>query len=184
MRIHITGASGSGVTTLGAALAERLDMASVDGDSFYWLPTDFPFTEKRDPDDRLNMALSALAQSPNAIFSGSCLDWGAALEESFDLVVFLYLDAATRVERLRERELEARGRVDQYFLDWAAEYDAGTATGRSLSRHRAWLAARRCPVIELHGDLSVDERVARVVDALEAHHLVVRAQHVPGRERP
>lgn len=183
MRIHITGASGSGVSTLGAALAERLGMAAVDGDDFYWLPTDFPFTEKRDPADRLEMALSALAPSPNAIFSGSCLGWGAELEDSFDLVVFLYLDAAIRVERLRERELRARGRVDQYFLDWAAEYDAGTATGRSLSRHRAWLSSRTCQVIELHGDLSVDARVAQVVDGLVSKGLG-RADHHTHKEKP
>lgn len=168
MRIHITGASGSGVTTLGAALAAKLGIPAVDADTFYWVPTQTPFTQKRDRDERLAMALRELAKSRDAVFSGSCLDWGAELEDSFDLVVFLYLETAVRLERLRLRELKVLGHVDEEFLSWAAQYDAGTATGRSLTRHRAWLAARRCPVVELHGDLSVEERVSRVLDALAA----------------
>lgn len=168
MRIHITGASGSGVTTLGGALANRLGIPAVDADTFYWLPTQTPFTEKRNREDRVAMALRELAKSTDAVFSGSCLDWGSQLEDSFDLIVFLYLDTSIRLERLRMRELKARGHVDEAFLSWAAQYDAGTATGRSLSRHRAWLAARKCSVIELQGDLSVDERVSRVLHALNS----------------
>ena len=166
MRIHITGASGSGVTTLGAALAERLGIPVVDADRFYWVPTEPPFTQKREHDQRLAMALRELAESTDAVFSGSCLDWGSELEDSFDFVVFLYLETATRIERLKQRELQARGHCDAKFLNWAAQYDAGTATGRSLPRHRAWLAERRCPLLELHGDMTVEERVARVVDEL------------------
>ena len=44
-RIHITGASGFGVSTLGGALAARLGCAHLDTDDFYWLPTDPPYRE-------------------------------------------------------------------------------------------------------------------------------------------
>jgi len=168
MRVHITGASGARVSTLGVAVAEKLGVPVFDADNFYWLTTTPPFSEKRDKGERLEMALSALAGSKDAVFSGSCLDWGTTLEDSFDLVVFLYLDAETRITRLTQRELERRGTVSEQFLNWAAQYDAGTASGRSLERHRAWLGARACPVLELHGDLSVDERVSRVLSVLRA----------------
>jgi hypothetical protein len=86
-----------------------------------------------------------------------------------NLVVFLTLDVATRIERLQQREMQRFGRIDPTFLTWAAQYDDGPPVGRSLAKHRAWLARRRCPVLELHGDLSVDARVdavRRAVDAL------------------
>ena len=38
-RIHILGASGSGTTTLGRALAERLQCRHFDTDDYFWLPT-------------------------------------------------------------------------------------------------------------------------------------------------
>lgn len=174
MRIHVTGASGSGVTTLGAALAERLGVPAVDADTFYWVPTETLFTQKRNSEERLAMAMNELAKSKDAVFSGSCLDWGSELEDSFDLIVFLNLDTATRIERLKEREMRARGHVDAKFLNWAAQYDAGTATGRSLARHLAWLAARGCPVLELHGDLTVEERVTRVLDEVATFRVTHR----------
>ena len=41
-RTGITGAPGCGVTTLGAALAARLDAVPIDTDDHFWVPTDPP----------------------------------------------------------------------------------------------------------------------------------------------
>ena len=167
MKIHITGASGSGTSTLGAALAAQLGGVHLDADDYYWLPTEPPFLSKRDPKERLARLLAALSASPRTVLAGSIVGWGPELEDSFDLIVFLYLDAELRVERLKAREFKRLGRIDQAFLDWAAQYDEGPSEGRSLARHRAWLQTRTCKVLELHGDLTVDERLASVLRALE-----------------
>src|SRR5438128_874343 len=45
-RLHILGASGSGTTTLGRALAEGLQCPHFDTDDYFWLPTDPPFTQQ------------------------------------------------------------------------------------------------------------------------------------------
>jgi hypothetical protein len=95
--------------------------------------------------------------------AGSIVGWGAEVENAFDLIVFLYLDASIRIERLRKRETEQFGNADPAFLEWAAQYDAGPPEGRSLAMHRTWLAQRSCPVLELHGDLPVSERLAAVL---------------------
>ena len=63
VRIHLTGASGSGTTTLGAALAQRLACAHHDTDSFFWLPTDPPFLDARPVAARLAMLETALGAS-------------------------------------------------------------------------------------------------------------------------
>ncbi len=164
-RIHITGASGSGTSTLGRALAEALGAPCFDADDYYWLPTDPPFTRKREHAERLALTLGALNSHDSAILAGSITGWGAELEDAFDLVLFLYLDASIRVARLRAREIAELGHADPAFLEWAAAYDTGPASGRSLARHKAWLAERRCPVLELHGDQTVADRVAAVTAA-------------------
>lgn len=163
MRIHITGASGSGTSTLGAALANHLCVAHFDADDFYWLPTVPPYTAKRDPAERLSALVSALGAEDSSILSGSLVKWGIEVEDSFDLIVFLYLDASIRVERLRKREIQKLGHADPKFLEWAAQYDAGPKEGRSLAKHRAWLRERRCPVLELEGNMSVRDRMAAVL---------------------
>lgn len=45
-RIQIFGASDSGVTTLGFALAERLDCPYFDSDEYLWLPTDISLARR------------------------------------------------------------------------------------------------------------------------------------------
>ena len=48
MRIHITGAAGSGCTSLGRALADRLGCVNFDTDTYFWLPSDPPFQQMRE----------------------------------------------------------------------------------------------------------------------------------------
>lgn len=166
MRIHVTGASGSGATTLGAALARELSLHHADADHYYWLPTVPPFKEKRNANDRLALVCQALRSEPGVVLSGSVYGWGRDVEDAFDLVVFLYLPAHIRVERLRRREIERYGAADPAFLNWASQYDEGPSAGRSFAKHNAWLAQRTCPVLRLDQDQTVAERVARVHQAL------------------
>ena len=46
-RVHVFGASGSGTTTLGRALAEALGSVHLDTDAYFWESTDPPFTTIR-----------------------------------------------------------------------------------------------------------------------------------------
>lgn len=167
MHIHVAGASGSGTSTLAAALAQELACACLDSDDYYWQPTQPPYTTKRDPAERAALLAAALQAGP-AVLAGSVVGWGSSIEDAFDLVVFLYLDADIRLERLRRREIERHGRADPAFLEWASQYDTGPFEGRSLAKHRTWLAGRRCPVLELRGDLSVAQRVRAVLQQLAA----------------
>src|SRR5690349_3503998 len=100
--IHITGASGSGVSTLGAALAERLGAPQFDVDDFFWMPTDPPFTDKRPVAERLALLEERLV-GDRWVLSGSLVGWGDPLTRRFDLVVFLYTPADIRMARLRAR---------------------------------------------------------------------------------
>ena len=163
MRIHITGASGSGSSTLARALAVELGGTHIDTDSYFWLPTTPPFRQSRSAADRVALLEKQMSACEMPILAGACMGWAPELEDSFDLIVFLYLDTGIRLERLRKRELETLGYADPAFLNWAAQYDDGPLTaGRSLARHRAWLATRSCQVLELNGPLTVRERMAAI----------------------
>jgi hypothetical protein len=167
-RILITGASGSGTTTLGRALATRLTCAFYDADDYYWLPTDPPFRCKQDPAIRASRLLQALENASPTVLAGSILNWGVELEDSFSLIVFLTVPAEIRVSRLREREIQRFGRVDPAFLAWAGQYGQGTLEGRSLSKHEAWLAKRSCPLLRIDGDLSTECRLAQALDVINS----------------
>ena len=162
MRIHITGASGSGTTTLGQELSTERTALHLDADNYYWLPTRPPFTEKRDASERYENLQADLLSKIDVVLSGSIMGWGRELEDAFDLIVFLYVSAEIRVDRLRERELQRYGAADPAFLKWAQEYDEGPSEGRSLKKHEAWLSNRSCSVLRLVGDLSIKERLRHI----------------------
>ena len=54
-RIHMTGASGSGVTSLGRALGAALALPHHDTDDYLWAPTTPPYRELRPAADRLRL---------------------------------------------------------------------------------------------------------------------------------
>lgn len=176
-RIHIVGASGSGTSTLGAALAERLNLPFVDADDHYWrLDTARPFTEKNAPADRVKRIRAAFAERQSWVLSGSLYAWGQDLIPDFTLVVFLRLDPAVRMARIRAREQAHYGdRIkeggdmyasSQAFLAWAAEYDVAQTHSRTLYRHNEWLTTLGCPVLRLDSKACVSDLVGAVVKAL------------------
>ena len=175
-RVHVVGASSSGTTTLGAALARRLGGAHLDTDNYFWAPTDPPFTTRRPPEDRVALMEADLAGQDAWVISGSLMGWGDVFVPRFDLVVFLYVPPQARIARLMAREVERYGQevlpggrmheAHLAFVEWARGYDRPGFEGRSLERHRAWLAGLTCPVLEIAGTPTVEESLARAEAAL------------------
>ena len=53
--IHLFGASGSGTSTLGRFIADRMDCFFMDTDDYYWQPTDPKYTTSRPIPERLEL---------------------------------------------------------------------------------------------------------------------------------
>ena len=104
MNVLITGASGSGTTTLGKYTAGRLKWNFIDADDYYWLPTNPPYEKERDSNERLKMILDETHKYDSNVIAGSVMEWGKIIEDSFDLIAFLYLDTSIRIIRLEIRE--------------------------------------------------------------------------------
>jgi hypothetical protein len=175
-RIHILGASGSGTSTLGSALARRLGVPHVDSDSFFWLPTDPPYTTPRPVEERQALLTRRLPIAAHWVFSGAATRWAAPLEPHYDLVVFLRLDPAIRMHRLRGREAGRWGAriqpggdmaaLNAAFITWAEAYDTAGSLRRGLLTHETWLADQTAPVLRLDSLAPVTDLVAAVVDRL------------------
>lgn len=173
-RVHIVGASGSGTTTLGRALADAWSVPHADVDDYFWEPSDPPYTTKRDRQSRLELMEAMFVPRPAWVLSGSLSDWGDALIPMFDAVVYLTLDPATRLDRLNLREGKRYGsriepggdRADAHaeFVAWAASYDDASFDGRSAAAQERWLAELACPVLRMTSGRPVVDLVATVLD--------------------
>jgi len=175
-RVHILGASGSGTTTLAAALATRLGTAHLDTDDFFWLPTVPKFQDIRPPAERTALLASALDRAGGWVLSGSLCGWGDVFIPRFELVVFIYLPPDVRMARLAQREADRYGADAiapggahhakyETFMTWAAGYDNGDVS-RTRVIHEQWLAALRCPVLRLTTVAPVAEHLEQVLARL------------------
>ena len=169
-RLHVMGASGSGTTTLARALADHWSVPHADADDYFWVPTDPPYVERRPESDRLALMREVFVPREAWVLSGSMVDWGDAVVDECDAIVFLTLDPQERLGRLEAREVHRRaGRgfdstAWEGFLDWARGYDDPAFDGRSRLAHEKWLAERHHPVLRLDGAASREELRDRVLD--------------------
>ena len=173
-RVGITGASGCGVTTLGAALADRLGAVHIDTDDHYWVATDPPYREKRDVPERLRRMAAEQARTGLWVLSGTLDGWAEGAIADTELIVFLEAPTDVRLERLRRRERARFGdallpggalhETHREFIEWAAHYEDGTRPGRSRPRQEYWLAHVGTPVLRLDGMRPIDDLVATVLE--------------------
>ena len=174
MKIHIFGASGSGVTTTGEALSKKLDIPYFDSDAYFWEKTQTPFTIRRNPDERNSKIQSDLENQEKWILGGSIFEWGEKVFPEFDLVIFLYIPSEIRMERLKKREFERYGnviytepeRIKQFedFITWASDYDDSKGiASRNLKAHENWLTTLESPILKISGNLTVSQRIELII---------------------
>lgn len=174
--IHIYGAAGSGTSTLGRKVSEALGYKFMDTDDYFWLPTNPPYTTRRDVTERLRMMKNDIENAENVVISGSLVDWGDELILYFTLVIRLYTDTAVRIDRIRKREREKLGsRIEpggdmyehhQWFVDWAASYDTAGLETRSKTKHDAWEKLLQCQQIVLNGADDLEKNLELVKECM------------------
>jgi adenylate kinase family enzyme len=174
MRIHILGAPGAGVTTLGRQLAAHLDIPHFDTDDYHWFTDDpLPYRRRRNPDHRRKLMAADLEAHNSWVLSGSLCGWGDVFIPLFDRVIWLWLPADIRVARIHERERLRYGAervgpggdlhaVYEKFIAWAAAYDEPGGNIRSRDAELAWLAALGCPVEKYERIVSVEELTIQI----------------------
>ena len=154
-RLFVTGASGSGTTTLARAVADHWAVPHADVDDYFWVPSDPPYAEKRSEAERVALMERLFLPREGWVLSGSMLGWGDAVVARCAAVVFLTLSPTERLRRLEARESvrQVDRAVDEpawaAFIAWARGYDDPAFEGRSRVAHENWLGSLHCPVLRL-----------------------------------
>lgn len=165
--IHIYGASGSGTSTLGQYMSNKLGYFFMDADDYFWEPTNPPYTTKRNVSDRIILMKKDIAKYNKVVISGSLVDWRDELIPLFTLAIRVETDTVLRIDRLKRRERERFGnRIDfggdmfenhRAFIDWAFSYDSSGLDMRSKAKHDEWQNLLQCHQILLDGSLPVEK---------------------------
>ena len=175
--IIIFGSAGSGKTTLGRMVAERLGYPYFDIDDYIWrTDTAVPFTVMYSREEKAGRLMAAISAHEHFVMAGSMSSFHAPFDPLFDLAVHLTARAEVRVARAHERELAVYGeRVleggDMYeehqrFLENVTRYDTDGAP--CLKTHLEWAAALPCKVLSLNGEDALDQNAERITEAYRA----------------
>jgi adenylate kinase family enzyme len=172
-RVYITGASGCGVTTLGKALATRLGAVHIDTDDHYWIGSEPPYREERALPERLGSIRAEQGRCGRWVISGSLEGWGERAIRDADLIVFLEVPTAVRLQRLRQREGLRFGEAllpggtmhetHRQFIARAAAYEDSSHPGRNRMRHEQWLARAATKVLRLDGTRPLGQLVTAIL---------------------
>jgi len=176
-RIFITGGSGTGKTSIGEAVCEKIGYKHFDTDSYLWLPTKEPFMETRTPDEYSSLMGKDLINNEKWILTGHVsFGLGHVYMPLYELVVFMYIPPDVRMERLKKREYERYGdeilpsgskyENSKEFLQYAIEYETGTTPG-SLQGQKKFLESVKCPVLKIAND-SFEESVNTLLEAISS----------------
>lgn len=183
IRIHLMGAPGAGITTLGKNLAQQLDYKQLDADDYHWFTTDpEPYRRRRNPDHRRKLLSEDLEKEKKWILTGSICDWGTTFAPQFQAAIFCYAPTEIRLDRIKKREMERYGTnrltnggdlqlVFEKFLHWAAEYDSNTERNRSHHMELDWLQQHcTCPILHLNTATSPTQSTQTVLQWLKQLH--------------
>jgi adenylate kinase family enzyme len=172
-RIHIFGANGSGTTTLGVALAKKLNCVHYDSHKYV---RDL-YKKHKNYFVVYSLLDQDLRKSSKWILSGWLFNKADSYKRFYDLAVFLWVPKEIRLARLKQREVNFHGKgilaqdnpkYKSYkkFLDWTEKYDTAGVEQLSRTLHEKWMANLTCPILRLEGDYSMADNVKTVLDYL------------------
>ncbi len=162
--ILIFGANGSGKSTIGRALAQKLDWKYMDIEDYVFLPAARPYTRQRSHEDCLRLMHADIQQCRGFVLSAVKGNWDAALVSQFRLAAYLWAPLELRLQRIAQRTFHQYGaRVrpggdmyeqQQSFVQFAAN--------RSLAAIEQWGRTLPCPVLPLDTTIPIEETVERI----------------------
>ncbi|WP_291573037.1 AAA family ATPase [Clostridium sp. UBA4548] len=186
--IIIFGAAGSGKTTLGKLVAERLRFPYFDIDDYIWRKdTVKPFTVMYTYEEKVNRLTTDITKGTHFVMAGSMDSFNKPFVPLFDLAIHITASIDTRITRINKREFEIHGdRIteggDMYeghccFLDNSARYD--TDGSPSMSTHTQLADSLPCKVLLLNGEEDLDKNVEIIVH----EYIKLNRQTVKGTDR-
>lgn len=165
--IIIFGLNGSGKTTLAKAVAASLSCPALDEETYYFLPSDIPFSRPRSREECHAALLQDIPSQGPFVLSATRGDCGEAINAMYALAILLSAPQPVRMERIRSRSLERFGdRVlpggDMYEQE---EKFFATAVSRSEAELEPFLQSLSCPVLRLDSTEPIPVLTDKIITA-------------------
>ena len=170
MGILICGLNGTGKSTLGRLLADRMGYTFIDNEDLYFPKADpsYRFARPRSKEEVIRLLEEKIAENNRFIFAAVKGDYGDRLAASLDHIVLMEAPKPVRSQRVRNRSFQKFG---ERILPGGDLFEKENAwfrltDGRPEDYVTKWLETAGCPVIRIDGTLPPGENVEYLVSVL------------------
>ena len=170
MGILICGLNGSGKSTIGRKLAERLSYRFIDIEYIYFQKSDlsYKYDYSRKEDEVIKILEEETSEDRRFVLTSVIGDFGNRFLSTLDVIVYIEAEREERLRRVFSRSYEEYGErmlpggdlyeKENSFLSWISQ--------RSDDYVNNWLATIDCPVIRIDGMQPVDENIEYLLSVL------------------
>ena len=171
MGILICGLNGTGKSTLGRMLADRMRYEFIDNEDLFFQKADpsYTFSSPRSEEDVIRLLEEKISENNRFIFAAVRGNYGDRLIASLDYIVLIEVPKQIRSKRVRDRSYQKFG---DRILPGGDLYDKenkwfSLTDGRPETYVTDWLETVNCPVIRIDGTMPVKENVDYLLSALQ-----------------
>ena len=170
MGILICGLNGTGKSTLGRILADRMGYEFIDNEDLFFPKTDpsYTFSSPRSKEEVIRLLEDKISGSNRFIFAAVKGNYGDRRIALLDYIVLIEVPKQIRSNRVRDRSYQKFG---DRILSGGDLYEKENKWF-SLTDNRPdtyvtdWLETLDCPVIRIDGTLPVEKNVNYLVSVL------------------
>ena len=170
MGILICGLNGTGKSTLGRMLADRMGYEFIDNEDLYFPKSDpsYTFSDPRSKEEVIRLLEERISDHHQFIFASVKGDYGDKLIAALDHVVLIEVPKQIRSQRVRERSYQ---RFGARILPGGDLYDKESkwfslTDSRPETYVTDWLKTVHCPVIRIDGTLPAEKNMDHIVSVL------------------
>ena len=170
MGILICGLNGTGKSTLGRLLADRMEYEFIDNEDLFFPKADpsYAFSNPRSKAEVIQLLEEKISRNNQFVFAAVKGNYGDRLIASLDHIVLIEVPKQIRSKRVRNRSYQKFG---DRILPGGDLYDT-ESKWFSLTDSRPdtyvsdWLETVHCPVIRIDGTLPVENNLDYIVSEL------------------
>lgn len=168
--IIVCGLNGTGKSTLGKALAEKLNYRFIDIEDIYF-PKDNPehtYSNPRSTEEAERILSNLISEDDSFVLASVKGNFNKDIVSHFKCAVYIEVPKETRIKRVYDRLYSQFGarmleggdlyEKEKAFIDFVKSRDESTV--------EKWLSSISCPIIRVDGTLPIDENAELIAEKL------------------